>query len=97
MAVFRFTSGHLRKPDHFGFQLFSHAQNRFEPLIMLSFPPIRAQKSANPKKPVFIVFKEKKRKYFREIGENSHFGKGVSIRYRVLGIFRKVGVYKVKR
>ena len=33
---------------------------------------------------------------FGENGKNSHFGKGVSIRYRVLNI-RKVGVYKVQR
>ena len=53
MAVFRFTSGH---PDHFVVQLFSHAlEKRFEPLIMLSFPPIRVQKSTHPEKPVFIV------------------------------------------
>ena len=64
---------------------------------MLSFPLIRAQKLAHPKKPVFIVLKGKKRNNFGEIGENSHFGKGVSIRYRVLRIFRKVGVYKVQR
>ena len=30
---------------------------------------------------------------FGENSKNSHFGKGVSIRYRVLKIFRKVGVY----
>ena len=61
---------------------------------MLSVPLIRAQKSAHPKKPVFIG---KKRNNFGEIGENSHFGKGVSIKYRVLRNFRKVGVYKVQR
>ena len=34
---------------------------------------------------------------FGENGKNSQFGKGVSIRYMVLKIFRKVGVYKVQR
>ena len=48
IAVFRAFAviRHLQNPDHFVVQLFSYTlEKRFRPLIMLSFPPIRAQKS----------------------------------------------------
>ena len=33
----------------------------------------------------------------QEISKNSHFGKGVSIKYKVSRIFQRVGVYTVQR
>ena len=91
IAFFRFPSvsqalpvtRHLRNPDHFVVQLFSYALEKiFEPLIMLSFPLIRAQKLAHSEKPVFVVLKGKKRNNFW--GNRRKFA------------FWKRGVYKVQ-
>ena len=54
-CYFRFSAfaviRHFQNPDHFLVQLFSYTlEKRFGPLIMLSFPPIRAQKSDPNKK-----------------------------------------------